>query len=116
MDLALHANATTTPKTRSYIQRSKKPVAELVAELGVSETTISLARPDHGRRPLAPAQQADDEPVGHGRDAGLRAANIAAVAAGRYRRGDAAVRQREAVPQRHPSLPAAPWRQPTQET
>src|SRR5258707_9452250 len=40
MDLALHANATTTPKTRSYIQRSKKPVAELVAELGVSETTI----------------------------------------------------------------------------
>ena len=40
MELALHANATTTPKIRSYIQRSKKPVAELVAELGVSETTI----------------------------------------------------------------------------
>src|SRR5882762_9000818 len=40
MDLALHANATTTPKTRSYIQRSKKPVAELAVELGVSETTI----------------------------------------------------------------------------
>ena len=40
MDLALHANATTTPKTRSYIQRSKKPVSELAGELGVSETTI----------------------------------------------------------------------------
>ena len=40
MDLALHANATTTPKTRSYIQRSKKSVAELAGELGVCETTI----------------------------------------------------------------------------
>jgi len=40
MELALHANATTTPKIRSYIQRSKKPVAELAAELGVCETTI----------------------------------------------------------------------------
>jgi transposase-like protein len=40
MDLALHANATTTPRTRAYIQRSKKPVAELAGELGVSETTI----------------------------------------------------------------------------
>src|SRR5437667_11777430 len=40
MELNLHANATTTPKVRTYIQRSKKPVAELVGELGVSETTI----------------------------------------------------------------------------
>jgi transposase len=40
MELNLHANATTTPKTRSYIQRSKKSVAKLAAELGVSETTI----------------------------------------------------------------------------
>jgi transposase-like protein len=40
MELNLHANATTTPKTRAYIQRSKKSVAELAAELGVSETTI----------------------------------------------------------------------------
>ncbi len=40
MELALHANATTTPKIRSYIQRSKKPVAELATELGVCETTI----------------------------------------------------------------------------
>jgi hypothetical protein len=40
MELALHANATTTPRTRAYIQRSKKPVGELAGELGVSETTI----------------------------------------------------------------------------
>ena len=40
MELNLHANATTTPKTRAYIQRSKKSVAELARELGVGENTI----------------------------------------------------------------------------
>ena len=40
MELSLHANAATTPKTRAYIQRSKRPVSDLAAELGVSETTI----------------------------------------------------------------------------
>lgn len=40
MELSLHANAATTPKTRAYIQRSKRSVAKLAAELGVSETTI----------------------------------------------------------------------------
>lgn len=40
MDLKLHANATTTPKTRAYIQASSASVAELASELGVSETTI----------------------------------------------------------------------------
>jgi len=40
MELSLHANATTTPKTRAYIQRSHKSVLELVAELGVSERTV----------------------------------------------------------------------------
>jgi transposase-like protein len=40
MELSLHANATTTPKVRAFIQRSKMPVAALAAELGVSETTI----------------------------------------------------------------------------
>jgi len=40
MELNLHANAATTPKTRAYIQRSKRSVAELATELGVSETTI----------------------------------------------------------------------------
>src|SRR6516162_4607786 len=40
MDIALHANATTTPKIRAYIQRSRAPVAALAGELGVSETTV----------------------------------------------------------------------------
>jgi IS30 family transposase len=40
MEVSLHANATTTPKVRASIQRSKKPVAELAVALGVSETTI----------------------------------------------------------------------------
>ncbi len=41
MELNLHANATTTPRVRAYIQRSRtRPAGELAAELGVSETTI----------------------------------------------------------------------------
>ena len=40
MEVSLHANATTTPKVRGYIQRSRKSVAALAAELGVSEKTI----------------------------------------------------------------------------
>jgi transposase InsO family protein len=40
MRLNLHANATTTPKIRGYIQASAASVAELVAELGVSDKTV----------------------------------------------------------------------------
>ena len=40
MQIELHANARTTPKTRSYIQTSSKSVAELAVELGVTQTTI----------------------------------------------------------------------------
>ena len=40
MELSLHANATTTPRVRAYIQRSRKPVADLAIEL-VSETTTA---------------------------------------------------------------------------
>jgi transposase-like protein len=40
MELRLHANATTTPRTRAYIQSSTVSVAELAGELGVSEDTI----------------------------------------------------------------------------
>ena len=32
MELNLHANATTTPRVRAYIQCSQRPVAELAAE------------------------------------------------------------------------------------
>jgi IS30 family transposase len=57
MELNLHANATTTPKTRAYIQRSRKSVTQLAAELGVSETTIRRWRgratvADRSHRPL----------------------------------------------------------------
>jgi len=40
MELRLHANATTTPRMRAYIQNSTASVAELAGELGVSETTV----------------------------------------------------------------------------
>jgi transposase-like protein len=40
MRLQLHGNATTTPKTRAYIQASSGSVAELARELAVCETTI----------------------------------------------------------------------------
>lgn len=58
MDIALHANATTTPKIRAYIQHSRAPVAALAAELGVSETTIRRWRgrttvTDHSHTPKA---------------------------------------------------------------
>jgi transposase InsO family protein len=59
MDVKLHANATTTPRTRAYIQRSGKPVRELAAELGVSEVTIRRWRArdgvqDHSHAALHP--------------------------------------------------------------
>jgi transposase len=40
MLVKLHANATTTPKARAYIQSSELSVADLVQELGVSEKTV----------------------------------------------------------------------------
>ena len=40
MGIRLHANATTTPKTRHYIQASNQFVRQLADELGVSEDTI----------------------------------------------------------------------------
>jgi len=40
MHLRLHANATTTPKARAYIQQSGASVADLAVELGISEGTV----------------------------------------------------------------------------
>lgn len=40
MEVRLHANATTTPRIREYIQSSTKSVSELALELGVNESTI----------------------------------------------------------------------------
>jgi transposase InsO family protein len=44
MDLKLHANATTTPRTRAYIQTSTASVSELARELGISERTVARWR------------------------------------------------------------------------
>lgn len=39
MQIRLHANARTTPKTRAWLQSSPLPIAEKARQLGVSETT-----------------------------------------------------------------------------
>lgn len=68
MNLRLHANATTTPKVRRYIQHATKPVAALARELGVSEDTVRRWKgredvgdashtPHHLSTTLTPAQE-----------------------------------------------------------
>jgi hypothetical protein len=68
MELSLHANATTTPKVRADSQRSRKPVADLAAELGVSETAIrrwrgrtTVANTSHVAKTLAISLSAIEE-------------------------------------------------------
>ena len=56
MHLKLHANAATTPRTRTYIQASTASVTELAAELGISRKTVERWRgrtttDDHTSRP-----------------------------------------------------------------
>jgi hypothetical protein len=41
MDLKLHANATTTPRTRAYIQKSRASNAALARELGIHSRTVA---------------------------------------------------------------------------
>lgn len=40
MNIRLHANATTTPKIRRYIQRSEKANREFAEELGIALSTV----------------------------------------------------------------------------
>ncbi|MDU1756089.1 MAG: helix-turn-helix domain-containing protein, partial [Citrobacter sp.] len=40
MEIKLHANATTTPRIRRYLQQSDKSDRALAAELGISVTTV----------------------------------------------------------------------------
>lgn len=40
MQIELHANATTTPHIRAYIQQSRASVADLAQALGISQTTV----------------------------------------------------------------------------
>jgi transposase-like protein len=41
MHLRLHANATTTPRTRAYIQKSQAGNAALARELGIHSRTVA---------------------------------------------------------------------------
>ena len=56
MDLKLHANATTTPRTRAYIQNSQASNAALARELGIHSRTVARwkARRDVGDRSNRP--------------------------------------------------------------
>lgn len=81
MELNLHANATTTPKVRAYIQRSKKKIAELASELGVSRPQSGGGAPVLRSAIVRIRQKkADDQPLADGGGARLRAADAAAVA------------------------------------
>lgn len=40
MEIKLHANATTTPRVRRYLQQSDKSDRELAKELGISVSTV----------------------------------------------------------------------------
>ncbi len=68
MRVELHANATTTPRTRAYIQQSSASVADLAAELGVSEKTIrrwrgrdQVADRSHRRHRLGQSTSLEEE-------------------------------------------------------
>ena len=56
MQLRLHANATTTPRTRAYIRNSAASHAALARELGIHRRTVARwkARPDVADRSTRP--------------------------------------------------------------
>ena len=47
MDLKLHANATTTPRTRAYLQNSRATNAALARELGIHSRTVARWKARH---------------------------------------------------------------------
>ena len=60
MDLKLHANATTTPRTRAYIQKSSASNQALARELGIHSRTVARWKgrqdvADRSTRPHRPA-------------------------------------------------------------
>ena len=88
MELKLHANATTTPKTRAYIQRSQASVAGACRRTwGEREHHPPLARAHLARRSLAYAQAPGGSASrGWKRRARCEAAHPAAPAARRHHR------------------------------
>ena len=74
MEIKLHANATTTPRTRKYLQESTKSDRELAQELGQSlriarlyssQPVARIAEAVQGGRiaPLTPAPTASTTPT-----------------------------------------------------
>jgi IS30 family transposase len=70
MQIKLHANARTTPKTRAYIQKSPLSVTKLAQELGVNETTIrrwkirdSVSDRSHTRHNLNQSTTCEEEEI-----------------------------------------------------
>ena len=65
MHLRLHANATTTPRTRAYIQKSTASNEALARELGIHRRTVARWRTRHdvadrSTRPHCPASPITD--------------------------------------------------------
>ena len=56
MNLKLHANATTTPKTRAYVRQSSASNASLARELGIHPRTVARWK---GRRGAACVQRGE---------------------------------------------------------
>ncbi len=88
MQIDLHANATTTPKIRAYIQQSKASVSVLAAELNVTETTIrrwrkrnDVADASHARHNLGQSTNPTEEALitGLRQDVGLSLDDIVEV-------------------------------------
>src|SRR5271167_339035 len=107
MDLKLHANATTTPRTRAYIQNSAASNSALARELGVHSRTVARwkARPDVRDRSTRPHRLATTMTqweealiVELRRSLALPLDDIVEAMA---------LHQPRAVAQRHPPLPAA---------
>jgi hypothetical protein len=91
MQLRLHANATTTPRTRAYIQNSTASPAALARELGIHPRTVARwkTRPDVADRSTRPHRLATAIQR-MGRSLDRRAAPEPGAAARRHRRGGAA--------------------------
>lgn len=88
MDVKLHVNATTTPRTRAYIQSSPKKDSELAKELGITETTVQKWRNrttvqdySHRRHHLGQSTSLEEEAIIEGlrRNVGLSLDDIVEV-------------------------------------
>jgi hypothetical protein len=95
MHLRLHANATTKPCTRAYVQRARPAPprwpANWVSPPAPWRPGMSASR----SRSLDPTAPSQHQPDGVGRSSGGRAAPLTRPAARRHHRGDATLRNPE---------------------